>query len=188
MIVGLGHIARSGKDSAATALVRDLGYRRVAFADKLRELAMACDPLVTSSTQASNVGSGKGRLAWVVHGLTWEGAKDTYPEVRNFLVNLGEGARKVLGEDVWVEAAFSGVKKGEDVVIPDVRYPNEVEAIKKRGGMLIRIDRPGAAPIGLSDNYLSDFDGWDVVIQNDGTVQDLERAVVSAVREWRDDD
>lgn len=182
-IVGIGHIARAGKDTAATALIRDMGFRRVGFADKLKELAMECDPLVTSATQASNVGTGKGRLAWIVHGLTWEGAKDSYPEVRNFLINLGEGVRKVLGQDVWVDAVVSGIRKGESVVIPDVRYPNEAAAIQKAGGKVIRIDRPGANPAGLSDNYLSDWDGWDGVVVNDGNVQDLERAVIALVKE-----
>jgi hypothetical protein len=30
------------------------------------------------------------------------------------------------------------------VVIPDVRFPNEVEAIEKAGGRVVRIVRPGA--------------------------------------------
>lgn len=184
MIVGIGHIARTGKDTAALALQRDLNFRRIGFADKLKELALECDPLVTSATQASNVGAGRGRLAWVVHGLTWEGAKDSYPEVRNFLINLGEGCRKVLDGDIWVDAALRGVKPSDNVVIPDVRYENEAEAIQTAGGKLIRIDRPGATPSGLSDNYLTDWDGWDAVIVNDGTVQDLERAVVAQVKEW----
>lgn len=187
-VVGIGHLSRAGKDSAATALQRDLGYRRIGFADKLKELALECDPLVTTATQASNVGAGRGRLKWVVHGLTWEGAKDSYPEVRNFLINLGEGCRKVLDSDIWVNAVLDGVKKDENVVIPDVRYENEAEAIQKAGGFVIRIDRPGATPSGLSDNYLTDWDGWDAVIVNDGTVQDLERAIVSTVKELTSDD
>lgn len=187
MILGLGYISRTGKDTAATALCRELGYRRVAFADRLRDLAIEADPLVTSSTMASNVGQGKGRLAWVVHGMTWEGAKDSYPEVRQFLINLGEGARKVFGEDFWVQQALKGVKKGDKVVFSDVRYLNEVEAIKKLGGKVIRVDRPGMTPQGLSDSYLGSFDGWDAVIPNVGTVQDLERAVVAQVKEWSGD-
>lgn len=187
MILGLGHSSRVGKDTAALALCRDLSYKRVAFADPLRELALQADPLVTSSVMATNVGAGKGHLSWVVHGLTWEGAKDSYPEVRKFLVNLGEGARKVFGDDFWVQQALRNVKKGDRVVFSDVRYPNEAEAIHKLGGKLIRVDRPGASPQGSSDHALDDYMDWDLVVPNGGTVQDLERAVVSAVREWVDD-
>jgi hypothetical protein len=184
MILGLGHLSRTGKDTAALALCRDLDYRRVAFADKLKALAIEADPLVTSSTMATNVGAGKGRLAWVVHGMTWEGAKDSYPEVRNFLINLGEGARKVFGDDFWVEYALKGLKKTDRVVFSDVRYPNEVEAIKRLGGKLIRVDRPGMSPQGLSDHALEGFDEWDATIQNYGTTQELERDVVELVKGW----
>jgi hypothetical protein len=188
MIVGFGHLSRAGKDTAARALSRDLQYKQVAFADPLRNLALEADPLVTASVMATNVGAGKGHLSWVVHGMTWEGAKDSYPEVRRFLINLGEGARKVFGEDFWVQQALRNVKKGDRVVFSDVRYPNEAEAIQKLGGKLIRIDRPGMHAQGSSDNALNDFDDWDLVIENNGTVMDLERTVVDAVKGWIDDE
>lgn len=184
-IVGIGHVARVGKDVAASALSRDLGFRQRAFADKLRELALAADPLVSTQTQTANIGIGRGRLSWAVSGMTWEGAKDVYPEVRRFLQELGVGARKTFGEDFWVDMAFTGVGKNDDVVFSDVRFLNEAEAIKKRGGYLIRVDRPGRRPEGhISETALVDFDGWDEVIVNDGSVQDLEAKVVTLVKGW----
>ena len=184
MIIGLGHVARSGKDVAASALSRDLGYRRVAFADKLKELALDIDPIVTASTQATNVGAGKGRLAWVVRGMGWDEAKAVYPEVRAILQRLGAGARDRFGEEFWIDIALPASLKG-DVVVSDVRYLNEAEAIQERGGKLIRIDRPGYVAEGhVSETALAGFEGWDAIILNDGSVQDLERKVVNQVKEW----
>ena len=69
--------------------------------------------------------------------------------------------------------------KGHDrVVIDDVRFLNEVEMIRRLGGRVIRIDRPGPNEnTHASENELNDFDGWDGVIVNDGTLEDLAERV-----------
>jgi hypothetical protein len=181
VIVGLGHVARVGKDTAALALARDLGFRRVAFADKIRELALGADPIVISQQRTVNIGVGHGRLAWVVKGLGWDQAKDQYPEVRTFLQNLGVSARNVFGEEFWVRMALEGLDD-ENVVVSDVRFLNEAEAIRSAGGVLIRINRPGHHAFGhVSETELRDFD-WDIEIENDGDVVDLETKVLGAVR------
>jgi len=82
--------------------------------------------------------------------------------VRELLQKLGtEAMRNGLHEDVWVNALFSDytgrktrinqitpVKQSFDVdtypnwIITDVRFPNELEAVKERKGITIRITRP----------------------------------------------
>jgi hypothetical protein len=182
MIVGLGYNIGVGKDSAAQALCRDLGYRRVAFADKLRELAFDIDPLVTSNTMAVNVGAGRGRLKWLVQGVGWEEAKRMNPEVRLLLQNLGSAGRRLFGQDFWVDQALRGVKAGDRVVVADVRYRNEVEAIRALGGIVINITRPGYS----GDTHASerDLDGleFDHTIENTGSLVELERSIVELVR------
>lgn len=184
MIVGIGHVARVGKDSAAAALVRDLQFTRIGFADQLKELAMVADPLVTSSVRTVNTNIGHGHLAWTVMGLGgWEQAKDTYPEVRKFLQRLGDGGRQVFGEDFWVDQLFKKAGQLGRVVIPDVRYENEALAIKDAGGVVIKIDRPGHKAQGhISETALADWDGWDEVFTNAGALVELERDVVAWVR------
>lgn len=185
MIVGIGHVKRVGKDVAATALSRDLGFQRRAFADKLKELALEADPLVTTAVATTNIGAGRGRLRWVVQGMGWDEAKNVYPEVRKFLQDLGLGARLVFGDDFWVNQTLTGVKKTDKIVVSDVRFHSEVDAVHAHGGKLIRIDRPGHSAHGhVSETALAGFDGWDAVIVNDGTVQDLEAKVVAQVKEW----
>lgn len=61
-------------------------------------------------------------------------------------------------------------------VITDVRFPNEVEAIKDRSGIMIRINRPETdsnAGTHLSETALDDYQDWDIVINNNGTIEDL---------------
>lgn len=184
MLVGIGSVARTGKDTAAQALCRDLGFTRVGFADSLKAVALICDPLVTPAARTQNVGVGHGHLAHVVHGLGWEQAKDVYPLVRTFLQSLGDACRQVFGEDFWVDQVLDSIGSDDLVVIPDVRYVNEAVKIKEAGGFLIRLNRPGFTGSGhRSETDLLDFDGFDVTLENSGTVTDLERAVVEVVGE-----
>lgn len=181
LIVGIGSSKRVGKDTAAKVLERELGFRRVGFADQLKALALEANPLITTNVQAVNVGTGAGHLAHVVKGLGWDQAKDIHGHVREFLQNLGAGARKVFGDDFWIRQVLDEV--GDDlVVIPDVRYLNEAETIEAAGGVLIRIERPGFRGQGhRSETDLDDYD-WPHTIENNGTVAELEAEVLSIVK------
>jgi hypothetical protein len=186
LIVGIGHVARVGKDTAAEALCRDLQFVRRALADPLKELAMKADPLVTSAVRAQNINVGHGRLAWVVQGLGWDGAKDSYTEVRAFLQRLGVGARETFGETFWLDQLFSWIDRtgAPRVVVPDVRFINEAEAIKAAGGVVIKVNRPGHVPSGhVSETELANWDGWDRSFNNDRWVADLQADVVNYVKE-----
>lgn len=179
MIIGIGHAKRVGKDTAAEALVRDLGFVRISFADPLKALAFEADPLVTSGTRTVNTHIGHGRMQWVVQGLGgWDAAKDTYPEVRRFLEKLGAGARKVFGETFWLNMALEQAKQHENVVFSDVRYENEADAIKAAGGKVIRIDRPGFEPGGEVDTLLVGYE-FDHVLKNTSSVADLQAEIVA---------
>lgn len=111
--------------------------------------------------------------------------------------------REIIHPNIWVNAVFSdykperkrtpleritqGITEGRDVededfpkwIITDVRFPNELKAIKHRGGKLIRINRQCRAmdldnamkrEIGTkehpSETSLDDYDNWDMVIWN----------------------
>lgn len=188
MIIGFGHVARVGKDTAATALVRDLGFVRTGFADALKELALGIDFKVISSDGARNVGIGRDRLSWILSGSNWEQVKDQFPEVRRILENLGQACRDTFGEDCWVNLAMAGGDV-QDLVIPDVRHVNEAEAIQARGGKVIRIDRKGvkADPQRRpSEAHLLDWDGWDAVLENNSDVRQLEGAAVELVKRYLD--
>ena len=184
-LVGLIGRARSGKDTAAAALVEERGFTRLAFADPLREIALALDPFVGSPALPGDLAPFRGvRLSTAIDALGWERAKDTIPEVRRLLQRLGtEGGRAVLGENVWVDAAFAKVTATDGpVVFTDVRFPNEADAIREAGGLLLRVVRPGVAPVAAHasetalDGYEVDADVW-----NDGTVADLHATILDIV-------
>lgn len=144
-LVGLVGYAQAGKDTFAGML----GYSRLAFADPLKQLAVACRP----SFDLFN-GSDCWPLDEIVEHLGWERAKAEVPGVREFLQNLGVGARDILASDIWVQAAFAKYDPSQPTVFTDVRFPNEIDAIRHRGGVIVRIDRVGHAPV---NSHVSEF-------------------------------
>lgn len=165
MLIGVSGRKRAGKDAFASRLIEAHGFVRVAFADPLRDFALALDPYIDGSR----------RLSTIVGSVGWEYAKE-FPEVRRTLQRIGtEAGRKVLGESVWVDLAMrKAAAAGANVVITDCRYPNEAEAIHAAGGIIVRVDRPG---IDLTDAHPSEvaMDDWpfDARVINNGTIQGL---------------
>lgn len=181
LLIGLSGYAGSGKDEAAKVLVAG-GWRRDAFADRLRTFLYALNPLIPG-----HVGAGNLRLANVVDAYGWDAAKRTFPEVRQLLQRCGtEAGRAVLGSEVWVDALMREFDPAnEALVVTDVRFPNEADAIRKAGGVLVRIERPGVGPntapdgsVHQSDVALDGYD-FDVTVQNDGDVIDLHERLLS---------
>ena len=98
--------------------------------------------------------------------------------VREFLQILGtEGLRLGLHENTWVNALMADYKPTEVLlsddliggylngpmpnwVITDTRFPNEAQAIKDAGGIIIRVDRPGVSAINAHPSETS-LDNWD---------------------------
>ncbi|MBT2544483.1 hypothetical protein J7E99_28240 [Streptomyces sp. ISL-44] len=180
-LVGFAGAARSGKDTAAEALL-SVGWQRKAFADKVKDMLYALDPVMAEKEYAESVTS----LRYEVDGCGWETTKDVYPEVRQYLQRLGtEGGRAVLGENVWVDALLRDRETWGPTVITDVRFPNEADAIRARGGLVLLIERPGQEPIThaghASENALAGY-AFDGVIRNDGTVWDLYVSVREAIK------
>lgn len=184
MIVGVGGYARSGKDTAAAGLT-EIGFKRVAFADKLREFLYALNPIVVSNAdfgqapeEVTHV-----RLADVIDERGWDGYKEGYygAEIRQLLQRLGtECGRQIISDTIWIDAALNG--RDGDIVVTDVRFPNEARAIRDRGGLMVRINRPGVGPVNNHPSETSlDAFVFDAYIDNDGTVEDLHHKIREVV-------
>jgi hypothetical protein len=143
-------------------------------------------------------------LAWHIKtGLIGKGAA-TYeevfmtkpPRVRHLLQQDGtENGRDIYGMDIWLDTAFAWMRLVYEqwgiarFVIPDVRFPNEVEYIQKYGGKVIRIIAPqriANSPLSLearlhrSETALDNFplDNYDGLLDNDiGSEDTLEDRV-----------
>lgn len=149
-LLGLSGYAGAGKDEVAKTLV-DRGWTRVAFADPLKDIA-------------SDIG--------------WSGKKDE--EGRRLLQNLGVAVREHLGQGSWVEAGEEQIERTQGpVVVTDVRFPNEMQMIRRRGGRIARVVRPGTGPANehVSEHAVTEED-CDMLIENTGSLDDLQKLIV----------
>lgn len=181
MNIGMIGRARTGKDTAGQWLVNERGYRRVAFADPLKEAALKLDPIIDSAQRDSDDPdyADDYRLSDGVREYGWEGAKEI-PEVRRILQELGAAVR-AIDEDFWLRAAMKKVVEANDagvpVVITDVRYPNEAASLRRSGFHLVYIERPGVEEMAHeSENALTAADAG-YHIWNDGDLDGLRRSV-----------
>ena len=183
MIIGISGKAGSGKDTAAKMLevlyanpnisYEDFINRRyknfadiqvVHFADTLKETAQV---LFRIGEWETNTQEGKKTT------INWIGKT-----VRELLQGIGQGLRDAIDFDLWVKILFANTEGWSNYIIADVRYPNEIEAIKERNGILLRIDREGAgAGNHSSEIALDNYKEWDVHIENNGSIEDLFEAM-----------
>lgn len=145
-LVGLSGYAGAGKDEVAKTLVAN-GWTRIAFADPLKAVATA---------------------------IGWSGTKDEVG--RKLLQDLGVGVRDHLNPDAWVLAGEESIEGAQGpCVVTDVRFPNELTMIRRRGGQIVRIERPGHGAVNdhVSEHLVSPED-CDAVLLNDGSLEDLQ--------------
>ena len=161
-----------GKDESASVLVRSLGFRRLAFADALKETCMSAFGF--SREQVYGEGKMKPDPYW--------GASPGH-----FLQIVGtELFRNHIDLDFWVKRAMRRIdaEPDDNWALVDLRFENEARAVLDRGGFVVRIDRPLApgdperSALHSSETALDSFQSWSAVIVNDGTLEDLRARVL----------
>lgn len=190
-IVAVSGKARSGKDTVADFLVQQHGYVRKALADPLKAAAKA----VFDLTSEQIYGADKEQI-----DPYWEASP------RTILQKMGNEMRRVFGETIWIKALECSIRaeqaairtrKSLRVVISDIRYKNEADAVKSWGGVVWRIERPGAGLKGENAAHISETDlddyPFDTVIKNDSDLDALydrlnmlERGMATAAYRARD--
>lgn len=183
-LIGLTGHMQAGKDTIGKILVEQHGFTRLAFADTLKSMALALNPLIFEPHNEYNDGRGDYyRLrSYVQAAGGWDEAKKN-AEVRRFLQVLGtEGVREHISENAWIAALDRQRRALEgNVVVTDVRFPNEAQWVHVERGELWRVHRDGLT----GDDHPSEvhIDGLtaDVEIINNGTIEELERVVEDAL-------
>lgn len=130
----------------------------------------------------------------------WDMQKDA--KGRALLQMIGDGGRK-YDPDIWInkfvddlDGVLSQINGDTLIVVPDVRYKNEVIKIAEWGErvgdkvviLTMRIDRPNHENAlteeqrnNSSEVDLDNWGYWDIHLTNDGTMQDLEVAVLNSM-------
>lgn len=159
--------AGAGKTTAAQALVDRFGYVRIGFADPLKTMVRAL--LVhlgahPETAKAAASGALKPTPTAYLNGHT----------ARHAMQTLGtEWGRVAMGVDFWVNALAHrlGYAPSQKFVIDDLRFDNEAEFVRAKGGWVIEV-RDAATPQATRWPHASergiDRDLIDKIVMNDG--------------------
>jgi hypothetical protein len=178
LIIGLHGYSRAGKDAVAGILTKDWGFQQIILADRIRAILYDLNPIVCDAGFEDCLG-----LTEAVDNYGWDAVKKLYPESVEMMIRLGQSARLHLNPDVWIRAALLDDETFDptvDIVISDVRQPNEVEFVRQWGGEMWRITRPGTIPLGM-DDLLKDV-VFDVEIANDRSLDWLAVQVAARMQ------
>jgi hypothetical protein len=151
MIIGFVGFIGSGKDTAADYLVNFHGFRRDSFANTLKDAVAA----VFGWDRVLLEGRTKEAREWREQRDEWWSnrlGKDITP--RHILQYWGtEVCRNGFHDDIWIASLENKMRKtGDNIVISDVRFPNEIKSIKAAGGQVVRVVR-GADPEWYQDAW-----------------------------------
>ena len=168
MIIGLSGYARSGKDTVANLLVLNYSFKRLAFADAIKDAVLLLNPILDNGRRVSDV----------VNDYGWEVAKANI-EVRRLLQVMGtEVGRKLIDEYIWIDKVFNQIEPDKRFVITDVRFPDEANMIQSIEGKVWRVNRHNHSAVitHISERAMDNF-MFDHVVYNDGTLDELSNEV-----------
>lgn len=210
MIIGICGLIGSGKDTIASRLIKKHSYERYSWATPLKDMTaqlFGWDREMLEGTTPEL------RMQREIKDDWWSSKLNKDWSPRSALQYMGtEVMRDALHPDIWVLAGQRRITGKTNVVIPDTRFPNEIKAIREMGGQIWMVQRgkmpdwydalsewnavnqhvAGAWVHGYmaqnwpgvhASEYSWNGTAFDVVINNKGTVEDLEAAVDSVIRD-----
>lgn len=160
------------------------------FADPLKEMAINIFGLEPQQVYGSD--KDKNTLTHILwDNIPFNDEKSGNMTSREFLQHFGTNiVRRIYGE-AWVRATINSILKEESevAIIPDVRFPNEVDAIKKIGGIMIRLTRNihnsyHESEVALDKEHF-DWKNFDLIIDNeDLKIEQLSELLKHNSRIW----
>lgn len=187
-LIGLAGLAMSGKDTAADILVAGKGFKKLSMAYPLRletDLAVWTRTLPEWSEEWS-VEMPDDIVRIIYDGVIDVWDKPTSADARTMLQWWGTEYRRQLFKDsYWVDLVKMRVQRfldfGTPVVISDIRFANEAQMIKDLGGQVWKIERDNNTGVGkthASEKFVDSDWPWDMVVGNNGNVEQLKLAVL----------
>ena len=141
MIVGLVGFIGAGKGTVADLLVERHNFFKESFANSVKDSCAA----VFGWDRAMLEGDTPESRAWREQPDKWwsdKFGKEFSPRLALQLMGT-EAGRDVFHPDLWVHTVLRRCEQApyNNYVIADVRFPNEINAIKDSGGVVVRVRR-----------------------------------------------
>ena len=178
MIIGISGKIGSGKDTFADYFIKyvkdtyNINFENKKFAYNLKHIVA-----ILAGLTMDDVLSREGKLKYLPEwGMT----------VGEMQQKIGtEAIRNNIHNDAWVLSLFSTFNKNKNWIVTDVRFKNEANIIKEKGGIIIRLNGdPLKSKTGDDRNMthqseidLDDYKGFDYVYDNIPPISNLENYV-----------
>lgn len=172
-LIGLSGRRGSGKDTVAKLLQQlqpERNWQIRSFGDAIKQVcaALAAEPVAPYYSQR-----GKSELV------------PAFGRTRGELLQQVGQALRDWQPLVWVEAFFAHLPPGACVLVPDVRFPNEADPIRARGGLMLRVEGDPRRQRGdgtrddthPSETALDDYPHFAATLHNVGSYNDLRQQV-----------
>jgi flagellin-specific chaperone FliS len=173
MIIGLLGQKQSGKDTCADYLVKKHGFERFAFGDSVKEV---CRILFGFNYQQL-YGNKKEEIDPNLNITPREAFQKIGTEFGQNIIHELLPNLNIEKKTLWTRN-LDNIDKSKNIVISDVRFKHEIDAIKKNGGIIIKINRntiqndfnkhSSEQEIFNISPFLIDF-----IIDNNGTLNEL---------------
>lgn len=180
--------ARVGKDTLAEFLKKNFveNYFTMAYADELKRRCMKDFELSRDQVYGDLKEVPDIRYTKVV-----DYDADTLPywTPREIMQHMGTEAYRAVDANFWIKQLCKYIDRNKltNVIVTDARFPNEVNAIKERGGIHIRVTRENAMEVhGMSHASETSLDSHmdiDFEVVNNGTLKDLEDMAKKIIKE-----
>lgn len=164
-LIGLTGFAGAGKDTVALLFERLAGYKPYAFAKPLKQ---ALDVLGIREP------ADRAQKEALIPGRNYS--------YRTAAQRLGTEWARSLDPDFWINLATDFVQKNDRVVISDVRFENEANMVRSKGGTMIHI--VGREPTVTGENLKHPSEKQlivqvdDIVLDNSGDLHALHYKVL----------
>lgn len=111
-------------------------------------------------------------------------AVNSWVSIRVFLQDFGSDLR-IKYPDIWVSSCISSIRTDRNTMITDVRFQNEADAIKKIGGIVVRVDRQICKPVAghISETALDNYN-FDHVIDSNKGIPELKISCIEFVKKY----
>lgn len=105
-------------------------------------------------------------------------------EFRHAMQTLGtEWGREKIGKEFWINAWTHKIQSLDRVTISDVRFPDEVDAIRDKGGIIIRVRRPSFINLDMHESEANmEKLKFDYEVVND-TLPEFKKAILFIEKE-----
>jgi hypothetical protein len=140
MIIGICGFIGSGKDTVADYLVNFHEFRRESFANTLKDAVAA----VFGWDRIMLEGRTKEAREWREQPDQWWSERLGQQITPRWILQYWgtEVCRAGFHDDIWIASVENKLRKsGDNVVISDCRFPNEIASIKSAGGKIAWVQR-----------------------------------------------